>query len=92
VATEVLGFTTGGWNGGRAWQEWLRAGRPPEPGRLNEIRHLVFKDADRSWRRARPGIAALLKADLYREGIDGEAVSWAVQRLLARPEQRRVLV
>jgi cobaltochelatase CobT len=92
VATEVLGFTTGGWNGGRAWQEWLRAGRPPEPGRLNEIRHLVFKNADRSWRRARPGIAALLKADLYREGIDGEAVAWAARRLLARPEQRRVLV
>jgi cobaltochelatase CobT len=92
VATEVLGFTTGGWNGGRAWQDWLRAGRPAEPGRLNEIRHLVFKDADRSWRRARSGIAALLKADLYREGIDGEAVAWAARRLLARPERRRVLV
>lgn len=92
VTTEVLGFTTGGWNGGRVWQDWLRAGRPAEPGRLNEVRHLVFKSARQSWRRAKPGIAALLKADLYREGVDGEAVEWAGRRLLGRPEQRRLLL
>ena len=91
VATELLGFTTGGWNGGRALRDWNRAGRPPQPGRLNEALHLVFKDADTPWRRARRDIAALLKADLFREGIDGEALDWACQRLKAREAQRRLL-
>ena len=80
VATEVLGFTTNAWNGGRARRDWVRAGRPSHPGRLNEVCHIVFKDVDTSSRRARPGIAALLKGDLLREGIDGEAVDWAMQR------------
>jgi cobaltochelatase CobT len=92
VASEVLGFTTGAWNGGRALRDWQRAGKPEHPGRLNEVCHLVFKDADTPWRRARPDIAALLKADLFREGIDGEAVDWACRRLQARSEQRRMLV
>lgn len=92
VSSELLGFTTGSWNGGRALRDWFRAGRPPHPGRLNERRHLVFKDADTSWRRARLGIAAMLREEIYREGVDGEAVAWAVQRLQARPEARRVLV
>ncbi|MFP5313455.1 MAG: cobaltochelatase CobT-related protein, partial [Actinomycetes bacterium] len=78
---EVLGFTTAAWNGGRAARDWARAGKPPYPGRLNEVRHLVFKDGATSWRRARPGIAALLKRDLFREGVDGEAVNWAAARL-----------
>lgn len=81
IRCEVLGFTTAAWNGGRAGKDWIRAGRPPHPGRLNEVRHLVFKDADSSWRRARPGIAGLLKKDLFREGVDGEAVNWACARL-----------
>ena len=92
VAGELLGFSTGAWNGGRARRDWLAAGRPPLPGRLNELSHIVFKDADTRWRRARVGIAALLKADLFREGIDGEAVDWAVARLEARPEARKLLV
>lgn len=92
ASTELLGFTTGAWNGGRAYQAWLRGGRPRGPGRLNEICHMVFKDADRSWRRARTNIAALLKPDLFREGIDGEAVEWACERLLTRPEGRRILI
>lgn len=92
VASEVLGFTTGAWNGGRAQRDWLRAGRPAHPGRLNELCHLVFKDADQPWRRARPDIAALLKADLFREGIDGEAVAWACRRMQGRDEARRLLV
>ncbi len=92
VTHEVLGFTTGAWNGGRALKDWRRSGRPPHPGRLNERVHLVFKDADTSWRRGRRGIAGLLKDDLYREGIDGEAVSWACRRMDGRVETRRTLV
>lgn len=90
--SELLGFTTGAWNGGRSFREWISHGRPPGPGRLNEVCHLVFKSADRHWRRARTDIAALLKPDLFREGIDGEAVDWACNRLLARSETRRILV
>lgn len=92
ASSELLGFTTGGWNGGRAYQEWMRLGRPRGPGRLNEVCYMVFKDAERSWRRARTDIAALLKPDLFREGIDGEAVEWACERLLTRPETRRLLI
>jgi cobaltochelatase CobT len=92
VSTEILGFTTRSWNGGRARRAWFARGRPAAPGRLNELCHLVFKDADTHWRRARTGICALMKPDLFREGIDGEAVLWASQRLLARQRQRRLLV
>jgi cobaltochelatase CobT len=92
VASEVLGFTTGAWNGGRAQRDWIRAGRPSHPGRLNEVSHLIFKDAGTPWRRARPDIAALLKADLFREGIDGEAVNWACGRMQGRGEGRRLLI
>jgi cobaltochelatase CobT len=92
VASEVLGFTTGSWNGGRALRDWQRAGRPSHPGRLNEVCHLVFKGAETPWRRARRNIAALLKADLFREGIDGEAVDWACSRLAAGSEARRLLL
>lgn len=92
VATEVLGFTTNAWNGGRAQKAWLRAGRPAHPGRLNEAAHLIFKDSDTSWRRARPAMGALLKSDLFREGVDGEAVTWAAQRLVQRHDGRRLLL
>jgi cobaltochelatase CobT len=92
VPTEVLGFSTGAWNGGRALRDWRRAGCPAQPGRLNEACHLVFKDADTPWRSARRAVAALLRAELFREGIDGEAVDWACERLAARPEPRRLLV
>ncbi len=92
VDSEILGFTTGAWNGGRAQRDWMRAGRPAHPGRLNEVLHLVFKDADTSWRRARPRIAALLKGDQFREGIDGEAVDWACARMRAHPATRRLLL
>ncbi len=83
VLVEVLGYTTAAWNGGRAAKAWQRAGRPPNSGRLNEVRHLIFKGAGSPWRRSRLGLAALQKPDLYREGIDGEAVEWACQRLRA---------
>ena len=92
VVTEVLGFTTNTWNGGRAQKAWMRAGRPPHPGRLNEVTHLIFKDSDTSWRRARPAMGALLKSDLFREGVDGEAVAWAAQRLVQRHDGRRLLL
>ncbi len=93
---EILGFTTATWNGGRARKDWMNAGMPAYPGRLNEVRYLVFKDADTPWRRARPGIAGLLKQTLFREGVDGEAVDWACARLngdqVGAPERRVLLV
>lgn len=92
VTTEALGYTTGAWNGGRARADWLAAGRPPYPGRLNEVCHMVFKRAEERWRRARADIAALFKADLFREGVDGEAVEWACTRLAAHACARRILV
>ena len=92
VPCELLGYTTGAWNGGRAMRDWKRVGRPCHPGRLNEVTHLVFKDFDTPWRRSRQDIAALLKPDLFREGIDGEAVLWAAERLHAHSARRRVLL
>jgi cobaltochelatase CobT len=92
VSCEVLGFTTRAWNGGRAMRDWRRGGRPTRPGRLNELSHLIFKDADTSWRRARPALSAFLKDDVYREGLDGEAVSWAAARMKGRPEARKLLI
>lgn len=92
VPCEVLGYTTGAWNGGRALKDWRSSGSPPNPGRLNELSHLVFKDAETSWRTGRLGLAAMLKSTLYREGIDGEAVRWALSRLGARDGQRKILV
>lgn len=92
VTNEILGFTTGAWNGGRARTDWLARGKPPFPGRLNEVSHLIFKDAVTSWRRARTDIASLFKADLFREGVDGEAVTWACERLRSRVANRRLLI
>lgn len=92
VTNEILGFTTGAWNGGRARSDWLARGKPRFPGRLNEVSHLIFKDAVTSWRRARSDIASLFKADLFREGVDGEAVAWACERLRSRSANRRLLI
>lgn len=88
---EVLGFTTAAWHGGRARRDWVKAGKPAHPGRLNERRHLIFKDTDTPWQRARAALAALLHEEFYREGIDGEALEWATARAAGRPEQRRLL-
>ncbi len=92
VTNEVLGFTTGAWHGGRAQRDWVKAGRLSHPGRLNEACHMVFKDAATPWRRARRGLSALLKNDLFREGIDGEAVEWAAARLGRIEAERRLLL
>lgn len=90
--TEILGFTTGQWNGGRPLKRWRAAGQPNNPGRLNELEHRIYKDADTSWRKARPSIAALLKSDLFRESVDGEALIWAQRRLLKLQASRRILI
>jgi cobaltochelatase CobT len=82
IQTEVLGYTTSTWQGGRPFKEWRRQGQAPNPGRLNERAHWIFKDFQTNWRRARPGIAALLRPEIYAESIDGEALLWAAQRLL----------
>jgi cobaltochelatase CobT len=92
VQCEVLGYTTAAWTGGRAQKDWLKAGKPSHPGRLNETSHIVFKSADVSWRRARPSIAGMLKSEIFREGIDGEAVLWAEKRLEASDASRKILV
>lgn len=92
ASVEILGFSTQAWNGGRTRRRWQRAGQPQFPGRLNERLHIVFKDGAKPWRHARHGIAALRKPDIFREGIDGEAVEWACQRLRAKTAQRRILL
>ena len=89
IKSEVLGFTTGEWNGGKVHKEWLAAGKPSNPGRLNSLCHIVYKSAETPWRRARPAIAGLLKTDLFKEGVDGEALQWAMQRVATRAESRK---
>lgn len=92
ISNEVLGFTTGAWHGGRAAKAWTKAGQPQHPGRLNEINHLIFKPANKRWRHARGPMGALFKPDIFREGIDGEAVAWACARLLGGEYERRILL
>ncbi len=92
IKSEVLGFSTAGWNGGRVMDAWRRAGEPDDPGRLNELQHIVYKSADSTWRQSRLTIAAMMETLHYREGIDGEALLWAYKRLQARGETRRYLV
>ena len=92
VKTEILGFTTRAWKGGQARETWLAAGRPPQPGRLNDIRHIVYKKADEPWRRARTNLGLMMREGLLKENIDGEALLWAHARLVARPEERRILM
>jgi cobaltochelatase CobT len=92
VKVEILGFTTRAWKGGQAREEWLKAGKPPSPGRLNDLRHIVYKAADAPWRRARKNLGLMMREGLLKENIDGEALIWAHQRLLSRTEQRRILM
>jgi cobaltochelatase CobT len=92
VKSEVLGFTTRSWKGGRALGAWTAAGRPPRPGRLNELSHIVYKAADVPYRRARAGLGVMLKPGLLKENVDGEALLWAQARLQARPERRKILL
>ncbi|MEP7006072.1 MAG: cobaltochelatase subunit CobT, partial [Sphingomonas bacterium] len=92
VKTEILGFTTRAWKGGQARETWLAAGRPPQPGRLNDVRHIVYKKADEPWRRARASLGLMMREGLLKENIDGEALLWAHARLIARPEERKILM
>jgi cobaltochelatase CobT len=92
VATEILGFTTRGWKGGQSREAWLSAGRPANPGRLNDLRHIVYKRADEPYRRARRNLGLMMREGLLKENIDGEALLWAHNRLIARPEERRILM
>jgi cobaltochelatase CobT len=92
VKTEILGFTTRAWKGGQAREKWLAGGRPAKPGRLNDLRHIIYKPADAPWRRARRNLGLMMREGLLKENIDGEALLWAHNRLLARPEDRRILM
>jgi cobaltochelatase CobT len=92
VKVEILGFTTRAWKGGHAREAWLNAMKPPAPGRLNDLRHIIYKAADTPWRRARRNLGLMMREGLLKENIDGEALAWAHKRLLARPEQRRILM
>jgi cobaltochelatase CobT len=92
VKVEILGFTTKAWKGGESREHWVAGGKPALPGRLNDLRHIVYKAADAPWRRARRNLGLMLREGILKENIDGEALLWAHQRLLARPEQRRILM
>jgi cobaltochelatase CobT len=92
VKVEILGFTTRAWKGGQSRESWLQAGKPANPGRLNDLRHLIYKSADAPWRRARKNLGLMMREGLLKENIDGEALDWAHQRLLGRPEQRKILM
>jgi len=92
VKTEILGFTTRAWKGGQSREMWLSDGRPANPGRLNDLRHILYKKADEPWRRARRNLGLMMREGLLKENIDGEALMWAHDRLLRRPEDRRILM
>jgi cobaltochelatase CobT len=92
VKVEILGFTTKAWKGGQSRESWLQAGKPPAPGRLNDLRHIIYKSADAPWRRARRNLGLMMREGLLKENIDGEALDWAYKRLLGRTEQRRILM
>jgi len=92
VKVEILGFTTRSWKGGLSREQWVSEGKPKTPGRLNDLRHIIYKAADQPWRRARKNLGLMLREGLLKENIDGEALMWAYQRLVARPEQRRILM
>jgi cobaltochelatase CobT len=92
VKVEILGFTTRAWKGGKSREAWLEAGRPPNPGRVNDIRHIIYKAADEPWRHARRNLGLMMREGLLKENIDGEALQWAHKRLSSRPENRRILM
>ncbi|MBY0612967.1 MAG: cobaltochelatase subunit CobT [Beijerinckiaceae bacterium] len=92
VKVEILGFTTKAWKGGQSRESWLQGGKPANPGRLNDLRHIIYKSADAPWRRARRNLGLMMREGLLKENIDGEALDWAHKRMLGRPEQRRILM
>lgn len=92
VSVEILGFTTRAWRGGQSREDWINTGKPPNPGRLNDLRHIIYKSADDPWRRSRRNLGVMMREELLKENIDGEALIWAHNRIVTRAEQRRVLM
>ena len=92
VKVEILGFTTRAWKGGATRDDWLKAGKPPAPGRLNDLRHIIYKGADSPWRRARKNLGLMMREGLLKVNLEGVALIWAHPRLIGRPEQRRFLL
>ena len=92
MKVEILGFTTKAWKGGQSREAWLKAEKPANPGRLNDLRHIIYKSADSPWRRSRRNLGLMMREGLLKENIDGEALDWAHKRLLQRPEQRKILM
>jgi cobaltochelatase CobT len=92
VKVEILGFTTSQWKGGQSRKQWVDSGKPAHPGRLNDLRHIVYKSADTPWRRARKNLGLMLREGILKENIDGEALAWAHTRLMGRSEARRILM
>ena len=92
VKVEILGFTTKAWKGGFSREDWVKADKPAGPGRLNDLRHIIYKSADAPWRRARRNLGLMMREGLLKENIDGEALLWAHDRLMARPEQRKIMM
>jgi cobaltochelatase CobT len=92
VKVEILGFTTKAWKGGQSREAWVRSGKPAGPGRLNDLRHIIYKAADNPWRRAHKNLGLMMREGLLKENIDGEALNWAYGRLVGRPEQRKILM
>jgi cobaltochelatase CobT len=92
IKTEVVGYTTANWKGGKSFAKWLNAGSPLQPGRLGELRHIIYKQAYCSWRKAKRNFGLMIKEGILKENIDGEALKWAAKRILAMPQQRKILV
>src|SRR5438128_5950434 len=90
VKVEILGFTTRAWKGGQSREKWIAEGKPPNPGRLNDLRHIIYKSADEPWRRTRRNLGLMMREGLLKENIDGEALNGGYQMLVARPEQQRI--
>ena len=92
IKTEILGFTTKAWKGGKSREKWIQKGKPANPGRLNDIRHIVYKSGDSPWRRSKKNLGLLLREGILKENVDGEALTWAFNRLSVRQEKRKVLI
>ena len=92
IKSEILGFTTKAWKGGKSRENWIKNGKPSNPGRLNDLRHIIYKSADAAWRRSKKNLGLLLKEGILKENVDGEALSWAYKRILSRQEKRKILV
>ena len=92
IKSEILGFTTKAWKGGKSREKWIKDGKPSNPGRLNDLRHIIYKSADAPWRRSKKNLGLLLKEGILKENVDGEALSWAYKRLLVRNEKRKIIV